>query len=196
MDDFECTKELSQKYYYWYYTSSVFNPSLGDLLLNIIFLLSLIGYIFRYYSQSATFQRIMKLNPRWKAAVSTFLILFAHYGLFLQFMIIRSFYDNSTWSMDITAEIEFPFLKVLCFLIFLLAVSCYFLLAHVIYSVVEKLNKGNNIGLVSSFATGVFIYMILSKVAGDPFFLIAVINLFYFSIIALLDLRPPIWHIQ
>ena len=173
-----------------YYTSSAFNPSLGDLLLNSVFLLSLVGYVFRYFHLSSLYKRILKLSELNKSLVTAVLVLLVHYALFLQFIIIRSFYNNSTWSLDITAEIEFPFLKVICFLIFFVGVSCYFLVAHVVYMVAIKVNRKNSVQLLSAYAAGVFVYMTISLIVGDPFFLIALINAVYFGLLSLLQLPP------
>lgn len=122
-----------------YYTSSIWNPTLGDLLLNVLLIfLTTLNWSrrFRHHSE-------VKSNLE--------IITYSLFGLALSasvFSIIWSILDNSQISMDVGKTIEFGLLRVIGYISVGLMVGSQFLFSFRTVGQISKMNQPNLVYVV------------------------------------------------
>ena len=166
-----------------YFTSTLYNPSLGNLLLNMIFLLVVIFYFFNHYYRSRSFKRMLNMSQIGKTIASVVLVWISFYALFFEFLLLRTLYHDSQWSLDITTSIDFPFLKIICLAVFFIAGVIYFLVNHAIFKLFIRINRRSSIQLATNFGIGTAAYAITSHILGDPYIMVVILNTIYFIIL-------------
>jgi two-component system nitrogen regulation sensor histidine kinase NtrY len=123
-----------------YFASSFINPSLGDLSLNLIFLLAWMVALGRSFSHTRLYNFVSTINKRYVLLVKgivLFLCFFSFYYLFWQMLAL---YTNSQWEVDITESLDFDVFRLvsigvciilLClFTITIFVLSRFFLIHH------------------------------------------------------------------
>ena len=129
-----------------YYASSVLVPSLGDLMLNAFVVAVLVFYWVIYYFQSRSYQVVIRL-PQWlKIILSIGLVLLSYAAFTLCFTEITNIYEKSQFTLDITLNIHFSFLKIVCLGIFVTISFIYFCTIHLLVSLFLRFNKFNHRG--------------------------------------------------
>lgn len=106
-----------------FYASSVINPSLGDLLMNIY---TFLGLSFLFFLQHLKDERRYGLISNVIYAVFTFWLLY------FNFWLVESIYLHSQWGLDITDEFDTGKLKYLSLLILIFSSVIYFLFSHLL----------------------------------------------------------------
>lgn len=179
-----------------YYASSIFNPSLGDLLLNDLLLFALIFYIFRYFKRISHYLRLSQSGPLTAAVLSVTLVLLSYAALYFQFYVLRTLYYHSQWSLDITSSIDFSLFKLLSFFIFLINAVMYFLLSHVIFKVLIAINITRHVVLYIYFVIGTLLFITIANVADFYFVIVSVVNGLYFSVLYFFSLPKYLLKIR
>ncbi|MES2731503.1 MAG: ATP-binding protein [Bacteroidota bacterium] len=165
-----------------YYASSEISPSLGDLLLNVLTIATLAGYLMRHYAKSKAYRLLVTLSFTWKIFVSAVIVLLSYWILYLHFYVLQSIYLHSQYTLDITQSIDFPALKVLCLLIFVINSGVYFMGSHLLGSVFIRLNPNRRQAMVL-FAIGTAVYVVLFYFLNIYYHIILVLNALYFLIL-------------
>lgn len=171
-----------------YYASSDFNPSLGDLLLNVSSLLLIVLYVFSFYHRFRLYKVVINHSPYKKTLYSVGLVLLSFFALFFQFMVLRNIYHHSQLSIDITRSITFSSLKIVCLLIFIINATIYFLFAHIIFKVFIKISKDSHLVIFYTFIAGTLLFITLSHLLDVDFLVITVLNSIYFLVLYTLGL--------
>ena len=168
------------------YVSSVINPSLGDLLLNVLSLLAITLYLFgcRIYIT----EKVNKFSSkRLKIAVSIMLYFFSFWALFFYGKILLNILINSQISFDLSESIEFDSIRMVAFMVILIGGVIAFLNIHVIY----KIGFSGDRGFVNSFLVTALPTILLMGVLGlltQRYYLIVLLcHTSYFVIIYLND---------
>ncbi len=132
-----------------FYASSVLVPSLGDLLLNTLVVVALAFYWVRYYYRSAIYTSLLRL-PNWLQLVVSVLCVLISYGVFtLCYVELNNIYEKSQFTLDITLNIRFSFLKIVCLIVFITISFIYFLITHLLASLFLRYNRHKiSLGLV------------------------------------------------
>ncbi|MCR6640791.1 MAG: HAMP domain-containing histidine kinase [Sporocytophaga sp.] len=120
-----------------YFASSVLSPSLGDLLLNFIFLFLTGLFVFMNFHRSRLLQKANNLSRIFRKAFSVILIILALLIQHQFFFILRAISLNSTWSIDITTDISFGFFRISSIVALVFASINLFLLLHLIVRVLQ-----------------------------------------------------------
>ena len=167
-----------------YYEASVLNPSLGDLLLNALVVAILVFYWVRHYYCSKTYLFLVNL-PYWlKLFLSIGFVVLSHVAFTLYYHELNNIYEKSQFTLDITLNIHFSFLKIVCLVIFILISCIYFLVIHLLVSLFIRYNRFHHVGvgflliLAGTFLSG-GIWVFMGK-SLDSIFLL---NSIYFLII-------------
>ncbi len=123
-----------------FYASSVLVPSLGDLLLNILVVVILAFYWVNYYYRSRSYL-FMVHRPYWLKSLISVICVVASYGVFaVCYTEWNNIYDKSQFTLDITLDIRFSFLKVVSLAVFVLISFAYFLLTHLLAALFLRYN--------------------------------------------------------
>lgn len=120
-----------------YFAASVLSPSLGDLLLNFIFLFLTGLFVFMNYHRSRFLQKVNQLSGVIRIIISILLVIIALAIHHQFFFILRAISLNSSWSIDITTDISFGFFRVSSLVAFVLASINLFLFLHLLARILQ-----------------------------------------------------------
>ena len=164
-----------------YYASSKYNPTLGDLFFNIVCFLAMAWYLFRYYTRTFVYRKLLTASPVIKLIVAAILIGFGLMLLNYHYHVFRTIYHNSQWTYNITGTIVFSFLRVVIFLIFLIDALIFFLVFHVIYRTVERILSRRK--TIIALVGGSVMYLGYAMGYGLPFIVIGSTFLIYYLVL-------------
>ncbi|MFW5759433.1 MAG: hypothetical protein ACOCXH_00465, partial [Cyclobacteriaceae bacterium] len=179
-----------------FYASSVFNPSLGDLLLNVIVLLLLAAYCYRYFYRFRCFYKLLAASEHTKTIAATLIITLHFLLLFFLFYIIRALNFHSQWSLDINSSISFSYLKIVSLFIIFLIFAIYLLTSYVIYKTFVRLHRDAPFRFWIDWVVGVIIFVVIGLTFQFQFLLITVVGGVYFISLYLLDLPVYLNSVQ
>ncbi len=124
-----------------YYASSEVNPSLGDLLLNVIAVLYWLFYLLRYFFRSRLYAYSISLPATGRILLMLGAGAVSYWLFYLHFYVLRTFYVHSQLSLDITRGIDFSMLRSVSLLIFILNSVSYFVATHVLLRLYARLSR-------------------------------------------------------
>ncbi len=177
------------------YASSVVNPSLGDLLLNVLVITILILVIFRNYHRYQLTKWLLKLGDLSKGILSV-LLIFIHFGLIsLFFVLVNSLNLHSQWNLDITRELNFHLLKSISFIIVLLGGLSYFLLEHLLFRIYIQLVKPIRKRIIY-YLVGSICFVIVGIIDNWEYKVIVPATTIYILIIGIINLPASLNRIQ
>lgn len=147
------------------FASSAFNASLGDMLLNVLAILALCVYVFRYFFRSRLLVRHYDRARSWLLSIlSGVLILFA--WLF-PYIVIQTLYNNSSIVLDISQSLQFDGLRIVALLSVLLSGACAFLFSHPFISVISS--QGKKEQPVLSFVMAALLFAGINELTGQNY---------------------------
>ncbi len=160
-----------------YYASSFFNPSLGDVCINVSFLLIFAWFFFANYAHK-DFIRILRINnerSRWIYGFIT--ILLFHFCSFYVYKIIESLSTHSQWSLDISSGIYFSAFRWISYFLFVLSAVTYILFTYILNKIIQRLYKDSivSLSLVYLVATAVF-FLVFFQIPGPGILVIGLLT--------------------
>lgn len=166
-----------------FYASSIFVPSLGDLLLNALVVVALAFYGVRHYYRMRSYAFLLHV-PVWLQRLLSVGCVIASYGVFtLCYVELNNIYEKSQFTLDITLNIRFSFLKIVCLLVFITISFIYFLITHLLASLFLRYNRKNVGQGALLILTGTLISAGLWLGIGWPIKIIFLLNGVYFLLI-------------
>ena len=179
-----------------HYASSLVNPSLGDLLLNLVCLMILGLYVFNNYLKSSVVKNLLKSSRRRKFLIAVTCIFFSFFWLAVHHQTMKTLNFDSRWSMDISQDLNFDYLKVIGYVLFFLSVVIYFLFAHVCFRLYIQLGSKNAALTWVSLALGTCLFIGFAWALQWDFVVVVLVNLAFIFIIRYFDLPRYIDKIQ
>ncbi|ELR70845.1 hypothetical protein C900_03280 [Fulvivirga imtechensis AK7] len=178
-----------------HFASSSFNPSFGDLYLNIIFFLLVAVYIFRFYHRSLLVAKLLNTRGNIRTIVSVVLagvlFLIFHY----QYLIFQTIYHNSQITYDINQSIKFSSIRVIGFVIFISNTAIAFLLFHVFFRLLESIS-GNIRKLIYCLVGGWVTFSAINIVIEQHFLPAVVVTLLFVIILIVTGLSRSIAQLK
>jgi two-component system, NtrC family, nitrogen regulation sensor histidine kinase NtrY len=162
------------------YASSNINPSLGDLLLNMILILALTGYVFKYYHRFELYKKLINSHDNIKDIASILLVTSTFFILYYIYYLINALNFHSQWALDINLNIDFPGMKIVSYVIIFIASVIYFLMSHIIYKIYILINHRSKFYRAFDFVIGALVFITVSLAFNTNFILVAVVNAVYF----------------
>lgn len=163
-----------------FFASSIFNPSLGDLLLNNLVLFAVIYFVGKNADRFAYRAFFQSLNEISRLTVAVLLVVIGYAGLYFEFYIIRTLYYHSQWSLDITSSISFSYFKIISLFIFFINAILYFIIAHGIFKLVLDIARKKIFFLSTAFVIGSLIFVTIGHLAAFHFGVVAIVHFLYF----------------
>jgi two-component system nitrogen regulation sensor histidine kinase NtrY len=164
------------------FASSVYNPSLGDLLLNSLVVLVLVVYLFLFYARFNTISRIQNGSHQMKFAFSAFFLLAAIFSFLFPFLYIETISNNSSIALDITQSLSFDMLRLLAYFSLLIGGIAGFLGAHVFFRIsISLIDSRTRFFLAYGLALLLFCIYFLS--AGRDYWITVFASTGYFIIL-------------
>ncbi|HVD99384.1 MAG TPA: HAMP domain-containing sensor histidine kinase [Cytophagaceae bacterium] len=115
-----------------YFASSEISPSLGDLFLNIVFFSIFSWFILNNYYKSKLLKEILLQRKSYGFIYSILFSITSLIVLLYLSYVFLDVYSNSQFSLDITKSIRVNHLKVVGYLILMLASGIYFIYNHIV----------------------------------------------------------------
>jgi len=179
-----------------YYASSLVNPSLGDLLLNLI-CLGLLGlYVFHYFLRSNAVKKVLSGKKSMQTIIAAGCIFFSFFWLAIHHQTMKTLNFDSQWSMDITQNLEFHYLKIIGFVIFFISVVIYFLFAHVCFRLYIQLVRAYGKQFILTLSAGLLVFVLLSILLRWEYGAVVIVNLLFFLTVKFFNLPKYIGKIQ
>lgn len=169
-----------------FYASSIFNPSLGDLLLNALACLVVTWYLFRYYFESILYRKLMFAN-RFAKHIAAVVLSIASFGaLYFHYYCLKTIYFNSQLTLDITKSIDFSGLKILSLGVIAINTATFFLVMHILCRTIYSLLGRRKVFI--PFGIGLLITLGIDYFTSAPFYILIIINIVYVMLIYLLNM--------
>ncbi len=179
-----------------YYASSMLNPSLGDLFLNIIFLLIFSIFAFIFYGHR-DFIRLIKGNSIWKKQLlGLWVILLILLCSLIIYKLIHSLGTHSQWSMNIADGVYFNRFRWFSFFMYALAVFIYILLTYIFNKAISRLYAGKVLYLVMSFLVAFLIFWSLGFPMSRNGWLIGIITGIFIFFSFYIDIKTIFIRLQ
>lgn len=167
-----------------HFASSSFNPSFGDLFLNICCLLVVAILLFRYYHRSLFVKYALKAPEATKRVIAVILggLLFLtfHY----QYLIFQTIYHNSQITYDINQTIRFDGNRIIGFVIFITNTAVVFLLFHVLFRLLQAISKSQRFAIYN-FLLGMLFFTLVNWGIDQQFLPAVVVATLFFSILTI-----------
>ena len=179
-----------------YYGHSLVNPSLGDLLLNLIALLVLGTYLFYNIFKSRIIKKVFLGSSRLQLVIATVCVFFSFFWLAVHHQTMKTLNFDSQWSMDITQNLEFDYLRIVGFVIFFISVVIYFLFAHVCFRLFIQLANRNSRLFYLSIAAGLLVFIVFTVLLRWDFVVVTIVNLGFLLVVYFFRLPKYIGKIQ
>ncbi|GIV37937.1 MAG: hypothetical protein KatS3mg032_2316 [Cyclobacteriaceae bacterium] len=110
-----------------YFASSWFNPSLGDLFLNMAALCAVCAMWFRWFGR---FKPLWVLHRNKNLMAGLFSATAVYFGWLFPFVVVQTLYNNSSVALGITESLAFDYLRITAFSVLVLSWICSFLFVH------------------------------------------------------------------
>lgn len=126
------------------YASSIFNPSLGDLLLNVscyLVVLSMIIAILSRRRVALAFIKFRNNYPDWLSLTAAYIL--STTLMFLVFYLYLNIVENSQWNLNIEAIPNFDYLKIVSLFVIFLGGAAYLLFTIIGLNMVLFKNEDN-----------------------------------------------------
>ncbi|MBD2701785.1 HAMP domain-containing histidine kinase [Spirosoma sp. BT702] len=180
-----------------YYASSVLVPSLGDLLVNTVFVVILAFYWVRHYYRSRSYMALLHL-PSWVQLVLSVGCIVLSYTVFsLCYSELNNIYEKSQFTLDITLSIHFSFLKIVCLVVFITISFIYFLITHVLASLFLRFNRNKPILIgLSLILAGTILSAGVWLAIGGSLDSVFLLNGFYLVLIYISELPRSLYSFR
>lgn len=179
-----------------HYASSMVNPSLGDLLLNLVSLLFLGFYVFNHFLKSSGVRNVLMGKSITQFLVAVLCMFFSFFWLMVQHQTMKTLNFDSQWSMDITQNLDFNYFKLIAFFMYFISVVVYFLFAHVCFRLYIQLVQHNTKRYLASLVAGIVLFIVFAMIQNLDMEGVILINLLFFLVIKFFKLPKFIGRIQ
>lgn len=179
-----------------HYASSLVNPSLGDLLLNLISLLILGYYLLNSYLHSFVIKKILNGGKRTQFIAASCAIFFSFFWLAVHHQTMKTLNFDSQWSMDVTQNLEFDYLKLIGLGIFLISVVVYFQFAHVCFRIFIQMVRTDKKKYFSALISGLVLFFLFALVLRWDYEVVIVVNFIFIMTVSFFNLPKFIGKIQ
>lgn len=165
-----------------YFASSYINPSIGDLLFNVLLILQLAIFIF--VNQQPVIDGLKKAGVGWKWGIGiagTSLFCLAALQLFLT---IQTIYHNSQYALDIGGSLYFPLERVALLVVFVINSTVFFLTSHVLFRMIETIAEAlSKVKMIIIFVSGVALFVFINMLTSHDVRMILLLTLVYVVIL-------------
>ncbi len=171
-----------------YYAVSWFERSIADLLINSFFIL-LISFRISKWAKNRRFLKLFSNSTDSKISIVLLLgiALATFWVINYPFFQLRSIYDNSQVSIDISQSLQFGWTRIITFVIVIIVNLSTFLLYHTLvrhlFKYVPSIKK-----ILLILAGALALFALLSYVANMPFAHLAFVNVFVIIVLWYFDL--------
>ncbi|HYF67005.1 MAG TPA: HAMP domain-containing sensor histidine kinase [Ohtaekwangia sp.] len=167
------------------FAASALNASLGDLLLNVLALLVVCIYLFKYLFHFSVVKYFHR-NTFGNWILSILAGVFVLFAMLFPFVVIQTLYNNSTIVLDLSESLQFDDLRLVATAIILIAGLCCFFFAH---TFIRLLIGDENKKRVSfSLLVAIVLFASLNHLSDQQYYSSLLFGLLYIVVVSLLKL--------
>ena len=172
-----------------YFASSEISPSLGDLLLNILFFSFFSSFVLVNYYKIGLIRKLIVRRQKLRFFYGVLLSIISIVLLFYLSYVYSEVYSNSQFSLDISESIDVNFFKATSLLIFILVSGIYFIYNHIILRLYILL-VGNNKSVTTFIPIFIvsLIFEIIMILIGEDNWIFIPVNLAYWLLLIFFSL--------
>jgi len=163
------------------FASSIVSPSLGDLFLNILFILLLAGYVFGNYNRFNVAKYILS-GDKYKLFICAILGGLLPVLVHLVFLTFQTIYHNSQLTFDINQSITFDVNRIFLFGIFLLLSATVFFINHVIFNFLRKSSNKKRYFFIY-YLIGVLLFILINLLLNQWFVESFIVSIIWIGIL-------------
>jgi len=178
-----------------YYASSLLNPSLGDLFINILFLMIFMGFIIIKFPHRDII-RLFQWSSKSGLILSVLAFLLQLEAIFFIYKLIQSLGAHSQWSMDITSGFSFSYFKWFSYLLFVLCVSVFLQASYISQKIIFKYIGSNHYRILLVVLIGIPLFIFFGYLFGYNMIVISIIGLLFMAIAYLINIRTIFVRLQ
>jgi signal transduction histidine kinase len=168
------------------FASSSFNPSIGDLVLNSVFVCLFCLSLLYAFPRQYFVRYFWNANVTARYAGAVVLMLIAFFGFLFPFLYFETIFHNSSITPDWTQSLFFDNARVAAFISILLGTVASFLFCHVCLSLATTLTGRNKTALFAGITIGsLALFAIYCAASNHNYTITAVVALIYFIIVYL-----------
>lgn len=131
------------------FASSFFNPTIGDLFLNSVYVLVICLYLFYSFNHMALAKAILRSIGPTRQLASVLSLSLAMFGFLYPFLFYETIFHNSSISLDWTHSLSVDSVRILAFVSVLIGSVSSFLFCHVWISVSVR-SKGGLVRFIAA----------------------------------------------
>jgi two-component system nitrogen regulation sensor histidine kinase NtrY len=136
-----------------YFAYSILSPSIGDFFVNTLFGTLICAFIYKHYASFVGVKEVLLLHQNVRYSVVCMLMIVS-FGMFVEvYYIIDILQRHSQSVLDITASVDFDWLRVLCVLIILLIGLSYYYINHTVIRLAVQLVSVKSIVIITTGIT-------------------------------------------
>lgn len=146
-----------------YFASSAFNPSMGDLALNALYVSVCCAYIFSYFFRFHFVKALSSVRGTSRLLLAVLFLLVALFGFLYPFLFFETIANNSSIELDWTRSLDFDVVRIVSILSIVIGLVSSFLFCHVFLKVASHVIGVNKyVTFVSTLAVAVLLLFIYS----------------------------------
>jgi nitrogen fixation/metabolism regulation signal transduction histidine kinase len=169
------------------FASSIFSPTLGDLLLNLFCAFILIIFIFYFYPHLFFYKKLIHAGNFIRTAVASLAVTLSYVTAFMIFFILKGIYFNSKINLDITTDVGLDLNEITAYMCYIFTAIIYFIVVHIGTKLYVKLSK-NLFEKLISLSIGMVLGALLPLLIDEYTFAFFVVNSIYFLCVVIFDL--------
>lgn len=176
-----------------HFAASWYNPSLGDLVLNLLSVLALSFLLFASYHRMG--RRASGLPPVIRAVLPTGYVLLSLFALLFPVVVLQTLFNNSQIVLDVTPSLEWDTPRWVSFGCVLLSGLSGYLLHHVLFrwwqsAQLSKVSRG------ISLALGAGLFSLINLLSGQSFIHVLSIGSLYWLLLGSTGLASSLRYIS
>ncbi|RKQ49528.1 histidine kinase/DNA gyrase B/HSP90-like ATPase [Roseivirga pacifica] len=153
------------------YAHGTWQPSLGDLLLNVLWVLIFVGYAYRLFTVR---QKLQYSTSPTRVLIT---VLCTAITVFFFVFTLNSLLTNGQWSFDIVQDVGFPLHKVIAYVVVFLCVIMPFLSVQFLLEELSKLVYKRRVNIVLSVL--LIVALLLAVLFGYTYCILLVLLVLY-----------------
>lgn len=178
-----------------HYASSLLNPSLGDLFINILFVMILMGFVIIKFPHRDII-RLFQWNKKAGLVLSVIAFLLQLEAIFFIYKLIQSLGTHSQWSLDIASGFSFSYYKWFSYFLFVLGVSIFLQASYISQKLIFRYAGSNKFKMLLVFIIGIPLFIFSGYLFGYNMMMISVIGILFVIIAYLINIRTIFVRLQ
>jgi signal transduction histidine kinase len=178
-----------------YYASSFLNPSLGDMFINLVFLMVLSLYLWVNIAHRDVV-KIFQKTRLIKNVIATGAILIQLLILYFIHALVQSLSTHSQWTLDVTTGFNFSMFRWFSYLLFSMGVLIILVVTYFSQKIIFRNVKSNTLKLIILSLVGISIFIIIGFIFSKNLLLVSLVGIGFLFLSYVIDIKTIFVQLQ